>query len=132
MPCSTRRQSISATRSTTMPSPNTLDRRDALLAGHSQKTLELGCQGTVASLSATGALVGLFYPHPTRGQCLVAPFAQFPKDRFYDQHHVRSYRKKPLEYFGRRDCSFGLSFGKADAGVERWVYQDWSSAVAQC
>lgn len=102
-----------------MPTPNTLDRRDLLLAGHPQKTLELGCEGTVASLSATGAFVGLFYPHPTRGQCLVAPFAQFPKDRFYDQQFVRDYRKKPLEFFAKRECSFGLSFGEEDAAVER-------------
>jgi hypothetical protein len=91
-------------------------REDALLVDHPRKTIDFGNDGTVASLSLRGGLVGFSTPHPERGQVLVVPWAQFPKDKFYDQPYVRAYRAKPLMYF-EKETAFGLRFGAGEADM---------------
>jgi hypothetical protein len=85
----------------------------SLLPNHPRKTIDFGHRSTVQSLSHRGGIVSLSTPHPTHGQVLVVPWAQFPKDKFYDQPFVRRYRAKPLDWFNKA-TDFGLDFGGED------------------
>jgi hypothetical protein len=101
---------------TAMPSSTSDARRLELLpsSSHQTKTIDFGSSGVSASLSTSGRFLSIFRSHPVHGQIVVAPWAQFPGDQYYDIPFVRQYRELP--HIGHNDQSSGFALAVKEKG----------------